>query len=105
MSTIWPTERKENIFRFLYRDRKRKNFVGEDGNVKKIRTESGIRIPASYRKNMYPSNANGSTLIPRKSSLEFLQFPYLHFIVVLIILSHFALFEPFIDVLCRTKLL
>lgn len=34
-------------------DRKRKNFVGEDGNVKKIRTESGIRIPASYRKNIY----------------------------------------------------
>ena len=74
MSAIWPTERKENIFRFLYRDRKRKNFVGEDGNVKKIRTESGIRIPASYRKNMYPSNANGSTLIPRKSSLEFYNF-------------------------------
>ena len=36
------------------RDRKRKNFVGEDGNTKKIRTESGVRIPATYKKNMYP---------------------------------------------------
>ncbi|PFX19681.1 ATP-dependent RNA helicase DDX54 [Stylophora pistillata] len=44
-------------------DRKRKNFVGEDGNVKKIRTESGIRIPASYRKNILndhnPATATG----------------------------------------------
>ena len=36
------------------RDRKRKNYVGEDGNVKKLRTESGVRIPATYKKNMYP---------------------------------------------------
>ncbi|CAH3179991.1 unnamed protein product [Porites lobata] len=34
-------------------DRKRKNFVGEDGNTKKIRTESGVRIPATYKKNIY----------------------------------------------------
>ncbi|KAJ7365649.1 ATP-dependent RNA helicase ddx54 [Desmophyllum pertusum] len=34
-------------------DRKRKNYVGEDGNVKKIRTESGVRIPATYKKNIY----------------------------------------------------
>ena len=38
----------------FFRDRKRKNFVGADGNVKKIRTESGVRIPATYKKNMYP---------------------------------------------------
>jgi len=34
-------------------DRKRKNYVGEDGNVKKLRTESGVRIPATYKKNIY----------------------------------------------------
>ncbi|XP_068736507.1 ATP-dependent RNA helicase DDX54-like isoform X2 [Montipora capricornis] len=34
-------------------DRKRKNFVGQDGNTKKIRTESGVRIPATYKKNIY----------------------------------------------------
>jgi len=34
-------------------DRKRKNYVGEDGNTKKIRTESGVRIPATYKKNIY----------------------------------------------------
>jgi len=34
-------------------DRKRKNYVGEDGNTKKIRTESGVRIPATYKKNVY----------------------------------------------------
>lgn len=38
----------------FFRDRKRKNFVGANGNVKKIRTESGVRIPATYKKNMYP---------------------------------------------------
>ena len=38
----------------FFRDRKRKNYVGEDGNVKKLRTESGVRIPATYKKNMYP---------------------------------------------------
>lgn len=34
-------------------DRKRKNYVGEDENTKKIRTESGVRIPATYKKNIY----------------------------------------------------
>ncbi|EDO45469.1 predicted protein, partial [Nematostella vectensis] len=34
-------------------DRKRKRFVGEEGNKKKIRTESGARIPASYKRNIY----------------------------------------------------
>ena len=42
------------LFVSVFRDRKRKNFVGEDGNTKKIRTESGVRIPATYKKNMYP---------------------------------------------------
>ena len=42
------------LFVSVFRDRKRKNFVGEDGNKKKIRTESGVRIPATYKKNMYP---------------------------------------------------
>ena len=41
---------------FLCRDRKRKRFVGETGreaNMKKIRTESGRRIPASYQSQAY----------------------------------------------------
>ena len=41
-------------FFVFFRDRKRKNYVGEDGNTKKIRTESGVRIPTTYKKNMYP---------------------------------------------------
>ena len=40
----------------LHRDRKRKRFVGETGreaNMKKIKTESGRRIPASYKSQTY----------------------------------------------------
>ena len=39
------------------RDRKRKRFtgaLGNEANVKKIQTESGAVIAASYKKNMYP---------------------------------------------------
>lgn len=43
--------RKANTIRRW--DRKRKNYVGEDGNMKKIRTESGVRIPSTYKKNIY----------------------------------------------------
>ena len=40
----------------VYRDRKRKRFVGQTGreaNVKKIKTESGQRISASYKTQLY----------------------------------------------------
>ena len=39
------------------RDRKRKRFVGTDGQDpkrKKVKTESGTWIPASYKTNAYP---------------------------------------------------
>ena len=40
-----------------FRDRKRKRFVGtsgQDPKKKKIKTESGTWIPASYKSNAYP---------------------------------------------------
>ena len=51
------------LFVSVFRDRKRKNFVGEDGNTKKIRTESGVRIPATYKKNMYPLQTSHMLII------------------------------------------
>ena len=51
------------LFFSVFRDRKRKNFVGEDGNTKKIRTESGVRIPATYKKNMYPLHTSHMLII------------------------------------------
>lgn len=38
------------------RDRKRKKFITEsgEGKAKKIKTESGNWIPASYKSNLYP---------------------------------------------------
>jgi len=40
-----------------YRDRKRKRFVGESDTTKKkkIKTESGNWIDATYKSGMYPS--------------------------------------------------
>ena len=39
----------------MYRDRKRKKFVSDTGkDVKKIKTESGAKIPASYKADLYP---------------------------------------------------
>ena len=39
-----------------FRDRKRKRFVtdSKEGGVKKVKTESGNWIPASYKSNLYP---------------------------------------------------
>ena len=37
----------------VYRDRKRKKFVGDDSSEKKIRTESGYYIKASYKSSAY----------------------------------------------------
>lgn len=51
-------------------DRKRKNFVGANGNVKKIRTESGVRIPATYKKNIYQDWLNRTKMNASAASDE-----------------------------------
>ena len=37
----------------MCRDRKKKKYVGESNNVKMVRTESGSKVPITYKSNRY----------------------------------------------------
>ncbi len=61
--TSWDTSRPASVTQSVcrFRDRKRKRFVQDGGSQdpkrRKVKTESGTWIPASYKSNLYPSNA------------------------------------------------